>query len=183
MCWVFGCAWAFLHLRVPGFSLPWLLLLWIMGSRHAGSVVVAHGLSCPMACGIFLDQGSKLCPLHWQEESYPLDHQGNPGMCVFTQAHADLTLRDTVEYKAFPHNFHTCSATPVWTPLLPSPSCSASACSVPFCQGFWHLFHHHERCSPFPSTDPNPPIQTTSPLLNCHFSGEVFPNSLCVFPV
>ena len=30
-----------------------------------GSVVVAHGLSCPMAYGIFLDQGSNLCPLHW----------------------------------------------------------------------------------------------------------------------
>ena len=29
-----------------------------------GSVVVEHGLSCPAACGIFLDQGSNLCPLH-----------------------------------------------------------------------------------------------------------------------
>ena len=27
-----------------GFSLPWLLLLWSTGSRHAGSVVVAHRL-------------------------------------------------------------------------------------------------------------------------------------------
>ena len=34
-----------------------------------GSVVLAHGLSCPMACGIFPDQGSNLCPLHWQEDS------------------------------------------------------------------------------------------------------------------
>ena len=60
-------------------------LLWSMGSRHAGfsscragsvavarelqsagSVVVAHGLSCSAACGIFLDQGSNPCPLHWQ---------------------------------------------------------------------------------------------------------------------
>ena len=31
-----------------------------------GSVVVAHGLSCPMAYEIFLDQGSNLCPLHWR---------------------------------------------------------------------------------------------------------------------
>ena len=31
-----------------------------------------------MACGIFPDQGSNLCPLHWQEGSYPLDHQGSP---------------------------------------------------------------------------------------------------------
>jgi len=29
-----------------------------------GSVAVAHGLSCPMACGIFLDLGLNLCPLH-----------------------------------------------------------------------------------------------------------------------
>ena len=37
------------------------------------SVVVAHGLSCPMACGIFLD----LCPQHWQADSQPLDQQGS----------------------------------------------------------------------------------------------------------
>ena len=36
---------------------------------HAGSVVVAHGLSCSTACGIFLDQGSNPCPLHWQAYS------------------------------------------------------------------------------------------------------------------
>ena len=46
-----------------GFSLRWLLLLWNTGSRctgfnscgswAAGSVVVAHGLSCSAACGIF----------------------------------------------------------------------------------------------------------------------------------
>ena len=29
-----------------------------------GSVVVAHGLSCPAACGIFPDQGSNPCLLH-----------------------------------------------------------------------------------------------------------------------
>ena len=39
LCWVFVGAWAFLHSRFPGFSLPWLLLLWITGSRQAGSVV------------------------------------------------------------------------------------------------------------------------------------------------
>ena len=35
------------------------------------SVVVAHRLSYSEACGIFLDQGSNLCPLHWQADSYP----------------------------------------------------------------------------------------------------------------
>ena len=33
------------------------------------SVAVAHGLSCSVACGIFPDQGSNLCPLHWQADS------------------------------------------------------------------------------------------------------------------
>ena len=33
------------------------------------SVVVARGLSCPVTCGIFLDQGSNLYPLHWQADS------------------------------------------------------------------------------------------------------------------
>ena len=36
---------------------------------ECSSVVVAHGLSCSMACGIFPDQGSNLCPLHWQVDS------------------------------------------------------------------------------------------------------------------
>ena len=45
---------------------------------HVGSVVVAHGLICSAACGIFLDQGSNPCPLHWQADSQPLRHQGSP---------------------------------------------------------------------------------------------------------
>ena len=49
--------------------------------RRAGSVIVAHGLSCSAACGIFPDQGSNLCPLHWQADSQPLSHQGSP-YCV-----------------------------------------------------------------------------------------------------
>ena len=36
---------------------------------HAGSVVVVHRLSCAEACGIFPDQGSNPCPLHWQADS------------------------------------------------------------------------------------------------------------------
>ena len=27
--------------------------------------VVVHGFCCPAACEIFLDQGSKQCPLYW----------------------------------------------------------------------------------------------------------------------
>ena len=59
------------------FSLRWLLLLRSMGSigawalvvvarglQSTGSVVVAHGLSCSAACGIFPDQRSNPCPLY-----------------------------------------------------------------------------------------------------------------------
>ena len=60
------------------------LLLWSTGSRRAGSVVVAHGLSCSAACGIFPDQGSNLCPLHWQAYSQPLRHKGSP--CLYSFA-------------------------------------------------------------------------------------------------
>ena len=31
-----------------------------------------------MACGIFPDQGSNPCPLHWEADFSPLDHQGRP---------------------------------------------------------------------------------------------------------
>ena len=64
--------------RCAGLSLSRPLLLRSTGSRCAGSVVVAHGLSCSVACGIFPDQGSNPCPLHWQADSQPLRHQGSP---------------------------------------------------------------------------------------------------------
>ena len=66
-------------LRCACFSLRWLLLLGSTGSRCVGfsscgswalgvwaSVAVAHGLTCSAACGIFPNQGSNPCPLHWQ---------------------------------------------------------------------------------------------------------------------
>ena len=64
--------------RCAGLSLSWPLLLRSTGSRRAGSVIVAHGPSCSAACGIFPDQGSNPCPLHWQANSQPLRHQGSP---------------------------------------------------------------------------------------------------------
>ena len=45
---------------------------------QAASAVVACMLGCPMACEIFLDQGSNLCPLHWQADALPLDHLETP---------------------------------------------------------------------------------------------------------
>ena len=64
--------------RCVGLSLSRPLLLWSTGSRRAGSVIVSHGPSCSAACGIFPDQGSNPCPLHWQADSQPLRHQGSP---------------------------------------------------------------------------------------------------------
>ena len=69
-----------------GLSLSQPLLLRSTGSRHAGSVVVAHGLSCSTACGIFPDHGSNPCPLHWQADSQPLRHQGSPSFCFLIEA-------------------------------------------------------------------------------------------------
>ena len=37
---------------------------------HVGSEVAAHGLSCPTAYGIFLDQGSNPRPPHWQADRF-----------------------------------------------------------------------------------------------------------------
>ena len=69
--------------RCTGLSLSWPLLLRSTGSRRTGSVVVAHGPSCSVACGIFPDQGSNPCPLHWQADSQPLRHQGSPIFFIF----------------------------------------------------------------------------------------------------
>ena len=66
--------------RCAGLSLPRPLLLRSTGSRRAGSAVVAHGPSCSVACGIFPDQGSNPCALHWQADSHPLRHQGSPNL-------------------------------------------------------------------------------------------------------
>ena len=50
-----------------------------MGSRACKlQKFAAHGLSCPATYGIFPDWELNLCPLHWQEDSQPLDHQGSP---------------------------------------------------------------------------------------------------------
>lgn len=39
------------------------------GPRSVQASVVAHRPSMPVTCGIFLDLGSQLCPLHWQVDS------------------------------------------------------------------------------------------------------------------
>ena len=64
--------------RCTGLSQSRPLSLRSTSSRRAGSVVVAHGPSCSAAHGIFPDQGSNPCPLHWQADCQPLCHQGSP---------------------------------------------------------------------------------------------------------
>ena len=87
LCWVFVSLWGLSLVvasrghpssRCAGLSLSRPLLLRSTGSRRTGSVVVAHGPSRSVACGIFPDQGSNLCPLHWQADSPPLCHQEAP---------------------------------------------------------------------------------------------------------
>ena len=56
---------------------PWARWLWLLGSRAQLNSYSA-GLSCSAACGIFMDQGSNPCLLHWQVDSLPLNHQGRP---------------------------------------------------------------------------------------------------------
>ena len=87
LCWVFvpvrglslvAASGGYSSSRCVGLSPLRPLLLRSTGSRRAGSVVVAHRPSCSAACGIFPDQGSNPCPLHWQADSQPLRHQGSP---------------------------------------------------------------------------------------------------------
>ena len=48
------------------------------GLQSTGSIDMAHRFSCPTACGIFPDQGWNWCPLHWQEDSLSMSHEGSP---------------------------------------------------------------------------------------------------------
>ena len=68
-----GCSPVGVHGRLMGQLLS--LQRQLSGGRAAGAV--PHGLRCPVACGILLDQGLDLCLLHWQASSSPLDYQGS----------------------------------------------------------------------------------------------------------
>ena len=70
-CGVFSCgAWALGHVSFSS----------------CGSRALRLGLSCFEACGIFPDQGLNPYLLHWQADSLPLGHQGNPKKIFFKKA-------------------------------------------------------------------------------------------------
>ncbi|XP_032479403.1 isocitrate dehydrogenase [NAD] subunit alpha, mitochondrial isoform X1 [Phocoena sinus] len=82
-CWVkcissLGFFVCLFFLWYAGLSLLWPLPLRSTGSGRAGSAAMAHGPSRSTACEIFPDRGMNPCPLHWQADSQPLRHQGNP---------------------------------------------------------------------------------------------------------
>ena len=56
---------------------------WALGC--VGSAVAVHWLSCSVACAVFPDEDLNLCPLNWQGDSLPLDHQGSPELLFFYQ--------------------------------------------------------------------------------------------------
>ena len=68
-CGSFSCGRA--SSRQPQFQWPWL------PDSKAVSIVVALGLCCSVARGIFLDPWSNLYLLHWQVDSSPPSHQGS----------------------------------------------------------------------------------------------------------
>ena len=107
--------------RCAGLSLSWPLLLQSTGSRRAGSVIVAHRPSCSTACGIFPDQGSNPCSLHWQADSQPLRHQGSP---LLDFIHRKINL--------FAKRSNFIFSFPIFIPFLSFPFLSFPFLSFPF---------------------------------------------------
>ena len=78
LCWVFVAACGLsLVVASGGYSLvavrgPLTVVVFCCGAQGLGTwalVAAVHGLRCPAARGILLDQGSNSCPLRWQADS------------------------------------------------------------------------------------------------------------------
>ena len=102
LCWVLVAVWGFLSLwqagatlhcgaraspcrgssccgaQAPGHAAFSSCGTWAQQLCCTGPIVVANGLNCSVTCGIFLDQGSNMCLLHWQVDSSPLSQRGSP---------------------------------------------------------------------------------------------------------
>ena len=87
-----------------------------------GSVVVVHRLTCHLARGIFLGQGSNLCLLYWQVDSLPLKHQGSPFSMICSQGLFVLLLGSILAISTF------CGTVEMWTQLLRSAEAKAATC-------------------------------------------------------
>ena len=93
LVWVFLSCAGFLQLWqagplfvvMLGFLIVVLLFCRVWALGDWASVAVTHGLSFSVARGIFPDQGSNLCPLHWQGNILPLS-QGSPCICRLAPA-------------------------------------------------------------------------------------------------
>ena len=67
------------------------------------SVVVAHGLRCPAACGIFLDQESNLRPLHFKADSWchlPTGPSGKAPPCLLNLYLQAVSFKLQTRYSA-----------------------------------------------------------------------------------
>ena len=60
--------------------------LWLPGPRAQAHRLQPTGFIVPVAGGVSPDQESSLSPLHWQEESLPLGHQGDPQVSLYSKS-------------------------------------------------------------------------------------------------
>ena len=112
-----------------------------------------HGLRCSAACGIFLDQGSNPCPLHWQVDSEPLRHQGSPpnAILIFFFSIPDFFFRRSQHCLS-----KACLLCVSRTSLFGHPLCSINTAGSCLPRGNlvagnwgsplnWHFFPHAEK--------------------------------------
>ena len=98
LCIIFGCAESLLlcglfpFVASGGRSVVAVASLVEGGLRGMpASARAARGLSCSAIRGIFPDQGSNPCLLHWQVDSPPLSYQGSPCAC-FEKIHTHVCI-------------------------------------------------------------------------------------------
>ena len=106
LCWFFSscgeqgllsCCWA-QALGHTGFSSwnTWAQYLQLPGPRAQAQELWYMALSCLVACGIFPDQGSNPCLLHWQADSLPLSRQGSPLRVILNGYMVDTTTKTSL---------------------------------------------------------------------------------------
>ena len=79
------------YVEALGLSGMWASVVVARGLHSCGSRALEYRLSScsagaqlvSTACGIFPDLGSIPCPMHWQADSLPLNHQGIPGLLIY----------------------------------------------------------------------------------------------------